>query len=140
VTREEFERDLTKNYDAMRAFGISKRAAPYFLPPFEWFNREISEWTFAHEGLQLINFTAGTGSNADYTTPDMKNYASSEAILKRLKDYETKDASGLNGFILLLHIGTATERTDKFYNRLGELIDFLKSKNYKLVRIEQLLR
>ncbi|HEY0459563.1 MAG TPA: glycoside hydrolase family 9 protein [Pyrinomonadaceae bacterium] len=140
VTREEFERDLTKNYDAMRAFGISKRGAPYFLPPFEWFNREISEWTFAHEGLQLINFTAGTGSNADYTTPEMKNYASSETILKRLKDYETKDANGLNGFILLLHIGTAQGRTDKFYNRLGELIDFLKSKNYKLVRIEQLLR
>ncbi|HEY8563454.1 MAG TPA: hypothetical protein VIL74_23955 [Pyrinomonadaceae bacterium] len=45
----------------------------------------------------------------------------------------------MNGF-LLLHIGAAPERADKFYDRLDELIDFLKSKNYKLVRIEELLR
>ena len=91
-------------------------------------------------GLQLVNFTSGTGSNADYTTRQAKNYVSSEAIFKRIKDYEAKDANGLNGFILLLHIGTAPERTDKFYNRLDELIDFLRLKNYELVRIEQLLR
>jgi peptidoglycan/xylan/chitin deacetylase (PgdA/CDA1 family) len=139
VSREEFEKDLNQNYAAMRAFGISRRDAPYFLPPFEWFNREISEWTL-QQGLQLVNFTPGTGSNADYTTPAMKNYAPSDAIFKRITDYEAKDARGLNGFILLMHIGTAPERTDKFYNRLNELIDFLKAKNYKMVRIEQLLR
>jgi peptidoglycan/xylan/chitin deacetylase (PgdA/CDA1 family) len=123
----------------MRRFGIARRAAPFFLPPFEWYNREIADWTSA-QGLQLINFTSGTGSNADYTTPAMKNYASSDAIFKRLKDYEARDANGLNGFILLLHIGTDPARADKFYRRLDELIDFLKSKNYEPVRIEQLLR
>jgi peptidoglycan/xylan/chitin deacetylase (PgdA/CDA1 family) len=87
-----------------------------------------------------VNFTSGTGSNADYTTPAEKNYAPSEALFKRLKDYEAKDPNGLNGFLLLLHIGTAPERTDKFYNRLDELIEFLKSKNYELVRVEQLLK
>jgi peptidoglycan/xylan/chitin deacetylase (PgdA/CDA1 family) len=139
VSQAEFEKDLNKNYAVMREFGITKRAAPFFLPPFEWFNQEISDWTSAF-GLQLINFTGGTGSNADYTTPEMKNYQSSEAIFKRIKDYEAKDASGLNGFILLMHIGTDAERTDKFYNRLNELIDLLKSKDYKMVRIEELLR
>jgi endoglucanase len=139
VSREEFEKDLNKNYAAMRAFGVSKRTAPFFLPPFEWFNQQISDWT-SFAGLQLVNFTSGTGSNADYTTPSMKNYASSEAIFRRIKDYEAKEANGLNGFILLMHIGTAPERTDKFYDRLDELIGFLKSKNYKMVRIEELLR
>ena len=70
----------------------------------------------------------------------MKNYRSSEEIFQRIKDYEAKDPNGLNGFLLLLHIGTDPERTDKFYHRLNELIDFLKAKNYKLVSIEQLLR
>lgn len=139
VSQAEFEKDLNKNYAVMQEFGIKNRAAPYFLPPFEWYNQTISDWT-ARQGLQLVNFTSGTGSNADYTTPEMKNYASSEAIFNRIKNYEAKDANGLNGFLLLLHIGTAPERTDKFYNRLDELIDFLKSKNYKIVRIEQLLR
>ena len=123
----------------MRSFGILKRDAKYFLPPFEWFNRDISDWT-SRQGLQLVNFTPGTGSNADYTTPEMKNYASVEAIFKRLKEYEAKDTSGLNGFLLLMHVGTAPERTDKFYNHLDELIDFLRTKNYKLVRIDELLQ
>jgi peptidoglycan/xylan/chitin deacetylase (PgdA/CDA1 family) len=139
VSREEFEKDLTKNYAAMQKFGIAKRDAQFFLPPFEWFNRSISDWTAAF-GLQLVNFSSGTGSNADYTTPAMKNYASSEAIFNKIKNYEAQDANGLNGFILLLHVGTDAGRTDKFYNRLHELIDFLKSKNYQMVRIEQLLR
>jgi peptidoglycan/xylan/chitin deacetylase (PgdA/CDA1 family) len=139
VSQAEFEKDLNKNYAVMQEFKIEKRAAPYFLPPFEWYNQTISDWT-AGQGLQLVNFTSGTGSNADYTTPAMKNYAPSEAIFKRITDYEAKDANGLNGFLLLLHIGTAPERTDKFYDRLNELIGFLKSKNYQLVRIEQLLK
>ena len=70
----------------------------------------------------------------------MKNYVSSEAILQSIKDYEAKDPAGLNGFILLLHVGVSPERTDKFYNRLDELLDWLKSKGYQLTRVDQLLR
>jgi endoglucanase len=139
VTRDEFERDLSQNYAEMARFGITKKQAPYFLPPFEWYNRTISEWT-NEQGLQLVNFTAGTGSNADYTTPSMKNYQSSETILSKIKASEAKDPNGLNGFLLLLHIGADPERTDKFYGRLDELIDFLKSKKYRMVGIEELLR
>lgn len=138
VTKEEFEQDVLKNYEAMSNFGISKSDAKYFMPPFEWYNRSIADWT---EGLdlQLISFTSGTTSNSDYTTPAMKNYRSSEEIFQRIKDYEAKNIVGLNGFILLLHIGTEPERTDKFYTRLNELIDLLKSKKYEFVTVNQLL-
>lgn len=139
VSREQFERDLNKNYAAMRRFGISKKSARFFLPPFEWYNQTISDWTTAMN-LQLVNFTPGTSSNADYTTPEMKNYVSSETIFERIKNYETKNPNGLNGFILLLHIGTAPERTDKFYRRLNELINWLKNGKYEIVRIDQLLK
>ena len=137
VTKEQFDQDLAKNYEAMQQFGINKSAAHYFLPPYEWHNETIAEWTSAN-GLQLVNFTPGTGSNADYTTPSMKNYASSDAILQRIKAYQAKDPNGLNGFILLMHIGAGPERTDKFYSRLPELIEWLRSKNYEIVRIDQL--
>jgi peptidoglycan/xylan/chitin deacetylase (PgdA/CDA1 family) len=138
VSREEFKRDLEANYVAMKAHGINKKNARFFLPPYEWYNQTISDWT-AELDLQLINFTPGTRSNADYTTPAMKNYVSSESILKSIKDYEAKDPSGLNGFILLLHVGVSPERSDKFYRRLGDLLDWLKARNYQLVRIDQLL-
>jgi peptidoglycan/xylan/chitin deacetylase (PgdA/CDA1 family) len=137
VTKEQFDQDLAKNYEAMQRFGINKSATHYFLPPYEWHNETIAEWTSAN-GSQLVNFTPGTGSNADYTTPSMKNYVSSDAILQRIKAYQAKDPNGLNGFILLMHIGAGPERTDKLYSRLPELIEWLRSKNYEIVRIDQL--
>lgn len=139
VSRSQFEKDLTRNYLAMQSFHVSKTDAHYFLPPYEWYNQTISDWT-SGMGLQLINFTHGTRSTADYTTPEMKNYVDSETIMRSIKENEERDSSGLNGFLLLLHVGTAPERTDKFYNHLDELIRWLKMKSYKPVRIDQLLK
>lgn len=137
VTQEQFTKDLRKNYAALARFGVTKTEAQYFLPPYEWYNNAIAGWTKA-EGLQLINFTPGTGSNADYTTPDMRNYRSTEAILHSIKKYAQTSAAGLNGFILLLHFGTDPKRVDKLYNRLPELIRFLKYSGYQLVRVDEL--
>jgi endoglucanase len=139
INRETFEQDLHRNYASMRTFGINKTDARYFLPPFEWYNHKISEWTGALN-LHLINFTSGTRSNADYTTPEMKNYVDSKTILESIKQYEARDPAGLNGFILLSHIGVAPARTDKFYLYLDELLNWLESRQYELVRIDELLQ
>jgi hypothetical protein len=70
----------------------------------------------------------------------MKNYVGSEVIMQGIKEYEGRDPAGLNGFILLMHIGVAPERTDKFYDRLDELISWLRRNKYQMVRIDQLLK
>lgn len=128
--------DLRANYKAMEKFGIRKENARYFLPPFEWYNDTISAWT-RQEGLQLINFSPGTLSHADYTTPDLRNYRSSETIYQSITAYEKQN--GMNGFILLVHIGTAPARTDKFYARLEALIVHLKKEGYSFARVDALL-
>ena len=133
-----FTNDLLKNYSIMSRFGLQKKDAPFFLPPYEWYNDSIAEWT-KELGFNLINFTPGTSSAADYTTPDMKNYRSSEEIYRSIINYEQTKPAGLNGFILLMHIGTDPKRTDKFYHRLPELIKHLKAKGYQFQRVEQLL-
>lgn len=139
VSREQFIGDLQMNYQRMQGFGISKSQAHYFLPPFEWYNAAIVEWTTA-EGLQLVNFTHGTRSTADYTFPEMgKSYRTSDEIYSSILDYEKKDPHGLNGFILLVHIGTDPRRSDKFYFKLDRLIRELKGKGYRLVKIDELL-
>ena len=102
----------------MRPFGIARRDAPFFLPPFEWYNDEIAAWT-SSLGSRLINFTPGTRSNADYTGESDKNFVASDAILKSIYDNEAKDPNGLNGFILLTHIGAGPKRTDKFHVKIG---------------------
>ncbi|MFT3703442.1 MAG: polysaccharide deacetylase family protein [Agriterribacter sp.] len=139
VTKPAFEKDLLNNYEEMKRFGISKKDAPYFLPAYEWYNDSIASWT-NDQAIQLINFSPGTISNADYTTPDMKNYRSSDEIMKSMLQYEQTHKSGLNGFILLLHIGTDKKRTDKMYYQLPELITYLKKKQYAMVRIDELLQ
>ena len=123
----------------MRPLGIDRKQVPIFMPPYEWYNREIADWTEAM-GSRIVNFTPGTRSNADYTTDDDKNYISSDAIMERIKEYEGKDPQGLNGFILLTHIGSGPKRTDKFHDHVDELVGWLKTKNYEPVRIDDLLK
>ncbi|HEX5168558.1 MAG TPA: polysaccharide deacetylase family protein [Cyclobacteriaceae bacterium] len=139
ITKEEFKMDLKNNYERMAAYGITKSDAPYFLPPFEWYNRDIADWTKELD-LQLINFTPGTRSTADYTYPEMgAGYLPTDKIYESILDYEMNEVNGLNGFILLVHIGTDQRRTDKFYKRLDDLISSLSSKGYRFVRINRLL-
>jgi endoglucanase len=138
VTKHDFLIDLEANYKEMTRFGIKSENAKLFMPPYEWYNDSISNWT-NEAGYQIVNFTSGTRTNADYTTPDMNSYQSSEEIWKSILNYEGKYKIGLNGFIMLIHIGTAPQRTDKFYHRLDDLILWLKKKGYKLKRIDELI-
>lgn len=137
VTRREFEDDLRRSYDLMRPFGITPQDAPFFIPPYEHYNRQIAAWARAM-GLQLVNFTPGTMTNADYTTPDMKNYRSSRQILSRVMECERRE--GLNGHLMLIHLGTDDRRTDKFYRQpLEQLIRRLQHKGYTFVPLLQAL-
>ncbi|MFN4316368.1 MAG: glycoside hydrolase family 9 protein [Chitinophagaceae bacterium] len=137
ITRKEFDADLQANYAAMARFGIKKDDAKLFLPPYEWYNDSIASWT-AQNGFQLINYTPGTLSHADYTVPEEKAYRSSAQIWQSILDQLEKPA-GLNGYILLMHVGTDPRRTDKFYHLLPDLIGFLKKSGYQLVRVNELL-
>ncbi|HWB92189.1 MAG TPA: glycoside hydrolase family 9 protein [Puia sp.] len=139
VTHEQFNRDLEHAYRKLKRLGIEKNDARYFLPPFEWYNDSIAAWT-RDLGLQLVDFSPGTRSNADYTFPAMGNrYVSSDSVLNSIDRYQRNSEDGLNGFILLTHIGTDPRRTDKFYYRLPRLIRDLKDRGYEFVRIDELL-
>ena len=136
VSREEFEQDLRKSYEKLQQFGISYQDAPLYMPPYEYYNRTIAAWAKSM-GIQLVNFTPGTLSNADYTTPDMgKKYRSSQTIYNKIMEVEK--AEGLNGHLLLIHLGTDDQRTDKFYNGyLDKTIRALKKKGYHFVPLRE---
>lgn len=139
VSQEEFESDLLANYHGMERWGITKGAAPYFIPPYEWYNAEIVRWT-EELGLTLVNFTPGLRTAADYTFPEMGlRYLSSEEIYESLMEYEETRASGLNGFIILIHMGTDSRRKDKFYDKLNVILPQLTAKNYSFERIDNMM-
>jgi peptidoglycan/xylan/chitin deacetylase (PgdA/CDA1 family) len=139
VTQDDFTADLRENYRRMAGFGISLKDAPYFLPPYEWYNTHVADWT-EQLGLHLVNYSPGTRSTADYTYPEMGDrYVSSGKAYQSILDYEKKDPHGLNGFILLIHIGTDPRRTDKLYDKLDTLLSDLQAKGYQFVTIRQML-
>ena len=118
--------------------GSLRNDARFFLPPYEWYNESIARWA-AEAGFILVNYSPGTRSNADYTFPEMgRRYLGSEEIYQSITGRESK--GGLNGFLLLTHAGTDPRRTDKFYNKLDDLILFLKGKGYQFVTVNDLLR
>ncbi len=129
VTRKEFEEDLRKNIAALEPFGIVPGDVKWFLTPYEWYNSEIVEWT-NEMGMEVVNFTPGIGTNADYTTPSMDNYRTSRQILQRLWEYEAEQ--GLGGKILLIHPGIGPERPDPLYYHLYDIIAIIKAKGYQI--------
>ena len=133
VTRQEFEEDMFKSYKVLRELGITD--APYFIPPYEHYNATISSWA-RQLGLQVINYTPGTLTNGDYTTPGMSRYFSSKEILGKVREYERTDPDGLNGHIMLIHFGTDPSRTDKFYDKLPGLIRELRRKGYSFTPLK----
>lgn len=137
ISRDQFNFDLADNYTAMAQLGIEVHKARWFLPPYEWYNDSIAAWTKAL-GFQLISYTPGTRSHADYTTDSAKNFQSSASILQSVLSYEKTKPAGLNGFLLLLHAGAGPHRTDKFFYRLPELIKYLKAKGYRFLTVDQL--
>ena len=129
VSADSILKDLKSNLNELVKLGIPAQKCKTFMPPYEWYNSTV--YTLVTKmGLLLVNFTPGTSSNADYTTPDAPNYVSSDTIFNRIVRYEQTHVSGLNGFHLLLHGGTDEKRKDKMYERLGELLEVLNEYDF----------
>ncbi len=139
VTKEEFTNDLDKNIADLERFGVSPQDVTWWIPPYEWYNEQIVEWS-EEAGRRLFNFTPGTLSHADYTEDDADNYRGNDEIYRSILEFEAKEPDGLNGFLLLTHVGSSPKRTEKFYNRLDSLITELKSRGYGFTTVDQLLR
>lgn len=143
VTKEQFRDDIVKSYEALGRFGITPDKAPWFIPPYEWHNSTVSAWA-REMGLQLINFTPGTCSNADYTFPGIENtgshdrYVDNQWLMDRIMKCEREHT--LNGHLLMIHLGTDDRRTEKFYDRLPDLIKTLEKKGYTFVPVEEIVK
>jgi peptidoglycan/xylan/chitin deacetylase (PgdA/CDA1 family) len=137
VTKAQFQADLLDNYRALAPFGISLQSAPWFLPPYEWYNQQIADWC-AELGVQLICHTPGTLSAADYTTTADANYRSSQAIVQSIGS-KAAQPGGLNGYLLLTHVGAGPLRTDKLYLHWPHLLQVLQQNQYLVKPLPQLL-
>jgi endoglucanase len=138
VNRQQFITDMQGNLAVMQQLGIDTGKVNCYIPPYEWWNDSIARWS-ADMQLQIICFTPGTGTNADYTYPEMgKRYKSNETILLWLRQFEQQRIGKLNGAVLLIHAGTDPRRRDKLYLHLDQLINYLKQKGYRFKKVDDL--
>jgi peptidoglycan/xylan/chitin deacetylase (PgdA/CDA1 family) len=126
-------KDLEDNVEELVRLGVPRNSMKFFMPPYEWYNRTVFDLVNSM-GYVMVNFSPGTSSNADYTTPDMKNYLSSDTIMARILRYER--TRGMNGFHLLIHVGTDPARADKLYTKLPELIAYFRSRGYHFAHFQ----
>ena len=126
--------DLKTNYAELAKFGVPREAARWFLPPYEHYNA-FSVDLIKAMGLHVVNYTPGIGTPADYTTPDMKNYRPAQPLVDGLWKFEKE--KGLSGALLLIHPGIHPDRpeSERLYNRLDEIIRYLKKKGYRFERL-----
>ncbi len=137
VSEAFFKQDLRDNIDELRQFGALSDGEPiYFIPPFEWFNEQQVAWT-REMGVVLFNFTPGSGSNRDWIPESQEGFVRSSVILRDILAYERRDSHGLNGFLLLLHLGSL--RADKMHEQLDALLDELSRRGYDFVRVDEML-
>jgi peptidoglycan/xylan/chitin deacetylase (PgdA/CDA1 family) len=132
VTPDSLIADFQQNRIELEKYGIDISDIRYYLPPYEYYNNEHVR-LLESLGQTVINFTPGLRTAADYTTPDMPNYKSSQELIDQLFDFE--EEHGLNGAIILIHPGTEEARIDKLYHRLDEIIHRLKEKGYIFERL-----
>lgn len=130
VTKDSLMRDLDRSLLELKKAGAGK--GRWYLPPYEWYNKETVEWC-RENGLQMISFTPGTGTNADYTWPGLANYRGSDSLQKKLLSREQQQ--GLNGQFILIHLGTDPRREDKLYHRLDHIIRELKRRGYFIEKL-----
>ena len=137
VTEDEFRKDLERNIAALRRFGALRGRRPiYFIPPYEWSNAHQVRWVRAMAAALSI-FTPGSGSNRDWIPEGQRGFVSSETILNGILACERRDPHGLNGFLLLLHLGS--QRQDKMHVQLRPLVETLAGRGYTFVRVDELL-
>jgi hypothetical protein len=65
------------------------------------------------------------------------NFTPSHKILEDILAFEQRDPAGLNGAIVLLHLGSL--RQDKMHRLLPQLLAELRRRGYACVRIDRLI-
>ncbi len=143
VTREFFQSQLRKTADLFYRL-TGKKMAPFWRPPYGESNREIRRWA-AEIGFREVDWTLGSDRRENMDTrdwvarPDEPGYQTSEEIKNKILDFAREKSPGANGAIILMHLGS-NRQSDFPHKKLPEIIDSLRARGYRLVKISELLQ
>jgi len=142
VTREFVQAELGAAEESFREV-TGRSLAPLWRAPYGEHNAEIRAWA-AEAGYRHVGWTRDPGSRQDLDTrdwvadPASRIYRSSREIRDRILRFGAAGGHGLNGGIVLMHLGTQRRR-DPAHARLAEILDALAARGYRLVTVSEML-
>jgi peptidoglycan/xylan/chitin deacetylase (PgdA/CDA1 family) len=142
VTREFVHDQLTRTAKLFEEV-TGQKMAPFWRAPYGEHNAEIRQWA-AELGYRHVGWTRGRSWQESMDTMDWvadttsQAYHTSEEILAHLMNLANEETHGINGGIILTHLGSHRQDGDHFYTVLPRLISGLREKNYALVKVSEL--
>ncbi|MDH7499391.1 MAG: polysaccharide deacetylase family protein [candidate division NC10 bacterium] len=116
-----------------------RRMAPFWRAPYGEQNATLRRWA-KEIGYQHVSWTSDGRAKKSLDTldwvadPSQKMYCSSQDVRDRILEY----GEGANGGIILMHLSTS-RRQDRVHERLGEIIEGLQERGYRLVKVSELV-
>ncbi len=135
------QRELRDAAEALKAV-TGEEMSPLWRAPYGEVNDEIRRWAF-EAGYIHIGWTSNNKKKESLDTLDWVSdrksrfYRSPYEIKKRILDFG-KDGNGINGGIVLMHLGTG-RKSDRAASILPDLLDALLRRGYELVKVSDLV-
>ncbi len=144
VNRATIGSQLKKANDQFRKI-TGSNLAPIWRAPFGEKNRDICSWALSHGYVHIAwkqgrTWLEGYDSNDWVPDEDTPGYHSPQEVYEKFMNLATQDTDGMNGGILLFHLGTSRKDPEKQVHRiLGSLIDGFHAAGYQIVPVTVLL-
>ncbi|MCW5828690.1 MAG: polysaccharide deacetylase family protein [Deltaproteobacteria bacterium] len=139
VTREWFNEELLRPEARFEEI-TGVQMAKIWRAPYGEVNAQILRW--AHElGYRHVGWTRDYTRSLTLDSLDWvinrsdRNYQPGAKIIDRLLDFERQSKAGVNGGIVLMHLGTRRPIDDSVGLHLPRLIDEWRDRGYRFVKV-----
>lgn len=139
VTRELVQQEL-RDTEQLFAEVTGVQMSKYWRAPYGEHNAEIRQWA-AELGYVHIGWTSGADVNLDsldwVTDRSSPRYMPGQKITERLIRFASNETS-LNGGIILMHLGTDRQESQRVTATLDDFIIDLQKKGFRFVKVSEL--
>ena len=142
VNRDFVLRELKRNEELFKEL-TGQEMVPLWRAPFGEQNETIRRWA-TEAGYRHVSWTYDPKTRKSLDGLDWVSdrasalYLTSNQIVRKILSFDRETDTGLAGGIVLLHLGSE-RKVDPFYPKLGDLIDQIEQRGYKLGMVSKLL-
>jgi peptidoglycan-N-acetylglucosamine deacetylase len=140
-TKADFLKQLHEVENKYRVI-TGKEMTKFWRAPYGDVSQEVITWA-AEAGYRHIGWTRTKSKNLDTMdwVVDPKNnlYKSAEQIAAKILTAEKDDPNGLNGAVVLMHLGTE-RKTDQPHKKLAEIFEELSRRGYQITPVSSVLQ